>query len=118
MKFPFDIFLVVCGFLSFENILKLCQISREINETLNDSFFKALAFLMYSKEFWVQASMRPIRFSRPLCTWKKEMRRLEYFQETLLRSGGKRWCFADFKMFWELELQQKVKRRRCVSSRV
>ena len=60
--------------------------------------WKGYAYSMWNREFWIRASQRPVRVSRPLGSWKKEVLRLWMFEYYL----GQTWTREDYYEFWKL----------------
>jgi hypothetical protein len=55
------------------------------------------------EEFWRKAYARPQTISKPLGSWKKELIRLEMFQQKLEACCEKRWTAKKFYIIWAAE---------------
>ena len=87
--------------LKFTEILKFSVINTFLYKTIDNIFYKKLAVIYYSKNFWNRALERPIFFSKPLNNIKMELIRIEKFQLTLEKHNIKRWCQKDFYDYWK-----------------
>jgi len=90
-------------FLNLRDILDLIKVSKFFNICFDDIFFYNLAFKIYGKQFWIDALKRPYYVSQPLNNLKKELIRIEKFQESLEKVSMLRWTKRDFYNYWKYD---------------
>lgn len=96
---PSDIILNICNFLVFRDLIALsctCRYFHRLLNSMNDSFWKQIAYKMFSETFWIKASMRPVYTSKPLHSYKKELIRLLKFEKYI----GEALQESDYYSFW------------------
>lgn len=102
-KFNCDIIYVISFLLNFNDILNLSIINKYYLSLFDDKYYEDLSILYYTNEFWKLANKRPIKLSKPLKNFKKEILRIENFQRTLDNLNYKRWTNKDFYDYWHNE---------------
>lgn len=96
-----DILREIAFKLNFETILNFSLANKKTYIVFDDIFYKNLAFELWSHIFWIKASLRPIKKSKPLKDMKKELIRIEFFQKHLDSLNKKRWTKKDFYNYWK-----------------
>lgn len=99
-EFNSDIIYIISYLLNFNDILNLSIINKYYFSLFDDKYYKDLSIIYYSEKFWKLASKRPIKFSKPLESFKKEILRIENFQRKLDNLNYKRWTNKDFYNYW------------------
>lgn len=97
----YDIIYKISYYLNFDSILNLSIVNKNYNIIFDDNYYQNLVFLYYTKKFWEIASKRPIKLSKPLKNFKKEIIRIEKFQKTLDNLNLSRWNNNDFYCYWK-----------------
>ena len=87
--------------LNLNNLLNFSIVNKNINIVIDDIFYKQLAILYYSSDFWKRAYNRPVYISKPLKNIKMELIRIENFQKILDRNNLNRWTQKDFYNYWK-----------------
>ena len=85
-----------------DDLLNLSITCKYTNYALDNIFFQNIANQLYSSEFWSKAKLRPSITSKPLSTIKKELLRLEHFQDFVEMHNFQRWTITDFYNYWIL----------------
>ena len=98
-----DIIQHICFQLDIEVLEQIRQVSKQFYLILNDKFYKMFAKKVWGEEFWKKAMKRPIKFSKPLKTWREELIRLELFQRMVEKNEKKRWRPHQFYVVWAFE---------------
>ena len=98
-----DIIYIISYYLNFYQILNFSIINKYFNEIFNEQYFKNLSIIYYTEEFWILAKRRPIKLSKPLKNFKKEIIRIENFQRTLDNLNYNRWTNKDFYNYWNYQ---------------
>tara|TARA_B100001287_G_scaffold208339_1_gene177332 strand:- start:1837 stop:2148 length:312 start_codon:yes stop_codon:yes gene_type:complete len=101
MRLNFDTIRHLSEFLKFEDILNFSISSKEIYKTFDDIYFKNLAYKYYGYCFWLKASYRNPKVSKPLKNFKLELIRIENFQRNLDKINISRWTKKDFYNYWK-----------------
>ena len=99
----YDVLREIAFKLNFETILNLSSTNKKIYIIFDDIFYKNLAIILYSQIFWIKASLRPIKKSKPFKDMKKELIRIEFFQKHLDNLNIKRWTKKDFYNYWKFD---------------
>ena len=99
----YDVLREIAFKLNFETILNLSSTNKKIYIIFDDIFYKNLAIILYSRIFWIKASLRPIKKSKPFKDMKKELIRIEFFQKHLDNLNMKRWTKKDFYNYWKFD---------------
>jgi len=89
--------------LKFDTILNFSLANKKTYIVFDDIFYKNLAIILYSRIFWIKASYRPIKKSKPYKDMKKELIRIEFFQKHLDNLNMKRWTKKDFYNYWKFD---------------
>tara|TARA_Y100000389_G_scaffold179225_1_gene193055 strand:+ start:578 stop:868 length:291 start_codon:yes stop_codon:yes gene_type:complete len=89
--------------LDLKSILYLSSLNKYIYINLDNIFYNDLAYNLYSRIFWIKASLRPIKKSKPLKNMKQELIRVELFQKHLDNLNGMRWTKKDFYNYWKFD---------------
>lgn len=100
IKFNDDIIRYIAYKLDFYSILNFSIINKNNYNSLDNNFYHNLAYIYYTKEFWDRAKKRPIHYSLPLKSVKKELIRIENFQKSLDELNNTRWTEKDFYDYW------------------
>tara|TARA_B100000965_G_scaffold139764_1_gene116348 strand:- start:1185 stop:1511 length:327 start_codon:yes stop_codon:yes gene_type:complete len=87
--------------LDFQDLLNFSIINADTYKIFDDQFYRQYAIQLYSKEFWDKALSRPKKYSRPLSSMKKELIRIEEFQNGILLIDGKKFSNQDFYNLWK-----------------
>jgi hypothetical protein len=95
-----DIIRLIVSKLNFKDIIYFSILCKELYKILDAIFYENLANKLYSKKFWIKANARPVKISKPLETMKKELIRLEQFQNYVILHGFKKWTIDDFYTYW------------------
>ncbi len=96
-----DILLYICTFLDIRCKMSFLSIDKYGSELDTDKYWEFTANEELGEEFWNKAKLRPRRYSNPLNGWKKELVRIEKFQNAIVDFTGKRWENKDFYKFWK-----------------
>tara|TARA_B100001093_G_C26739751_1_gene976111 strand:- start:224 stop:595 length:372 start_codon:yes stop_codon:yes gene_type:complete len=97
-KLPLDIILLVLLELSnIKDILLIECINKSF--TLDDSYYITWGYNYFGKEFWQKALLRSSSISNPLGTMKKELIRINKFQNQLIKNGVI-WSNKDYYAYW------------------
>ena len=95
-----DIIYIISYLLNFNDILNLSIINKYYFSLFDDKYYEDLSIIYYTDKFWKLASKRPIKLSKPLKSFKKEILRIENFQRTLDNLNYNRWTNKDFYDYW------------------
>ena len=95
-----DIIRHIAFLLDIKSLMQYRSINKYVYEVLDNTFFENIAINNFGYEFWIKAKLRPPNKSRPLNCIKKELIRIEIFQELLENYQQRRWLNNDFYNFW------------------
>jgi hypothetical protein len=98
-----DILREIAFKLNFETILNFSLANKKTYIVFDEIFYNDLAYNLYSRIFWIKASLRPIKKSKPLKNMKQELIRVELFQKHLDNLNGMRWTKKDFYNYWKFD---------------
>ena len=98
----YDIIYKITDYLTFDSILYFSIVNKEVYYLFDELFYINLATKMYSREFWIIASLRPKILSLPLKKMKLELIRIENFQKMLDNLNIDRWTNKDFYNYWQV----------------
>lgn len=98
-----DIIFIITNFLNFNDILNFSILDKYYYKLFDDIYYKNLSIKYYTEKFWIYARNRPIKLSKPLKSYKKEIIRIEYFQKRLDNLNNDRWTCKDFYNYWNHE---------------
>ncbi len=99
-----DIIYLISHFLNFYNILNLSIVNKYTYIIFDNNYYKELSIKYYTKKFWELAKCRPIKLSKPLKSYKKEIMSIENFQNTLHFYNFRRWNNNDFYSYWNSQI--------------
>ena len=88
--------------LPLRDVLSLRGACRSGWTALDDHFMRQYAHRIFPLGFWRRAMLRPAGTSKPLPSWRREVIRIERFQERLEGMGCPRWGARDFYAWWDL----------------
>ena len=89
--------------LNLNDVLSFSTTNNFIFSTLDDFFYKILAYKTWSHLFWRLAQLRNKNISKPLPKWKYELIRIENYQVFLEKNNIKRWTQKDFYNYWKFD---------------
>ena len=95
-----ELLYLISYYLNFDSILNFSRINKYTYSLFDDRYYRDLSIKYYTDKFWEIASKRPIKLSKPLCNFKKEIIRIENFQRTLDKLNFNRWTNKDFYDYW------------------
>lgn len=95
-----DIIMNVCSHMNVKDAIHILATNKSLNAYDTNEVFQIIAISQFSSEFWTRASMRS---QEPCSTIKKELLRIERFQQKIEELEGKRWSEVDFFTMWEQE---------------
>ena len=98
-----DIIYLISNYLIFNDILNFSILNKYNFSLFDELYYKNLSIKYYSEKFWIYASKRPIKLSKPLNNFKKEIIRIENFQRTLDNLNFNRWTNKDFYDYWKYQ---------------
>ena len=85
---------------NYKDMISFISSSKFIYKSIDDNFFRDFAYELYSKNFWIIASNRPVIKSKPLSTIYKELVRIEQFQKYQENNNRERWSTNQFYRYW------------------
>lgn len=100
-----DIFIEISKYMNIETLLVYNSLNQYIFNLLDNDFYKNLAYKMYTKDFWDKAKLRPTHLSNPLKLWKYEIKRIEKFQNCMVKCYNKRLTNEEFYEYWSNQLK-------------
>ena len=95
-----DCLYTVCAhYLTTPDIAALSVTCKELHAALAPSqAAQQIAVLRFTPAFWARASKRPKKTH--LSTWQGELRRIESFEQALMRRNCRTWTERDYIAFW------------------
>lgn len=115
---PYDIILYICYYFnSVKDVNKLIILNKELNTVGNELFYLDWGRNLYSKEFWDRANKRSISTNFPYLGMKRELLRIENFQNTLIKKNLEKWNKEDFYKYWN-SLEELLKSKKNNSSKI
>lgn len=106
-------YMVLC-FLEFKEICKCKIICKTLYNSMDKNFFDFLAIHLYGNDFWIQAMKRTICLSKPNISSFQELKRLETFQSSIVRTTGMRYTNEQFYKLWE-QMEMSYRRKKAKS---
>ena len=100
---PDDIIRNIALHLKFIDLLNFSASNKNIYLIFDEYFYYDLAIKYYTKDFWIKASLRPIKRSIPLKTMKKELLRIDHFQNIINKYEKRIWNVKDFYNYWSTD---------------
>jgi len=97
-----DIIKTILEYCNIDQKIALLSVDKYYNSLNTDAYWEYVAQECYGNVFWTRAKQRPSMASRPLQSWKKELLRIEIFQQKVSEFGSPRWKVEDFYIFWEI----------------
>ena len=101
-KIGSDVIKEILGYCDSSVKLTLLSLDKYYHSLNTDRYWKRIAYEEYGDVFWTRAKQRPSMASRPLQSWKKELLRIENFQQRLSYFGSPLWKVEDFYFFWKI----------------
>jgi|MDSW01.1.fsa_nt_gb predicted nucleotide-binding protein (sugar kinase/HSP70/actin superfamily) len=99
-----DIIRHISNFLNLDDILNLSIVCKDLYiYTFDNIYYMNLAYTYYGKDFWIKASQRNTKASKPLKNFKLEIIRIENFQRDLDNINITRWTHKDFYDYWKYQ---------------
>ena len=105
-----DVLRLIVHHIDVCSTFKLRSTCRRLHSLLDDDLFKWIAHRLYGARFWERARARTRTLSRPLRSWRAELRRLEVFQEACVRAEGRRIDNERLYYMWHC-MEESVSRR-------
>ena len=91
----------IAKFLTFNELLKFTYINSLCNKAIDNNFYHNLALKLYSNNFWNSGINKSHLISMPFFNYKKELLRIENYQNSLDKMNINRWTNKDFYNYWK-----------------
>ena len=99
--FEIDLIYNLLNYLNLKQTLNLNEICKDLNNIINEDYFKLYAMNMFSHEFWVEAGKNNPIIIIPLNSWKKEIIRINNFNNRVEKINGIIWSEDDYYKYWK-----------------